>query len=296
MDGISSIAYNELNDIDAQAHLQDEAGVWLSILSFSMELELMSKRLAPLPDRILMQKVNDATAKLAATYPEKFAFMAMVNPFNKSCIAECNRCLDALNAKGVNVGTSWKGEFLDSEKARHFWEFAQEKGVVVFLHPPFAPIGKKKMNKYRLEEVVGRPFDTTMTVARMIYAGVFDEYPKLKVILPHMGGGLPNVIGRLDFGYRLGYEGLPHRQAATCKHAPSYYLKTNLYADTMGFSPTGIQQCIELFGVDRILFGTDFPAVNISQREHIEIVKNLGLSHEDEDKIFWKNTAELFKL
>ena len=87
------------------------------------------------------------------------------------------------------------------------------------------------MNIYRLEEMIGRPFDTTMTVARMIYSGVFDRHPELKIVLPHMGAALPNIVGRLDFGYRLGYDGLPKEEAAACRKKPSEYFRTNQVQD-----------------------------------------------------------------
>ncbi len=296
VDGITSIVYPELSDIDVQVQKQDEAGVTLGILSFSMELELLCRELSLAPDDLLTRMVNDKTAALAAKYPGKLAFMAMVNPATEGATAECERCLNKLGAKGINLSTSWQGEYLDSEKINPFWKYVEHKDVAVYLHPPFIPLGYQKMDCYRLEEVVGRPFDTTMTIARMIYSGVFDWYPKLKIVLPHMGGGLPGVIGRLDFGYRLGYGGLPQGQAAICKRKPSDYLRTNLYVDTMGFSPAGIRHCIELFGIDRILFGTDYAAVNISPREHIDIVKGLGLSKQAEAKIFFENANHLFRL
>ena len=81
-----------------------------------------------------------------------------------------------------------------------------------------------------------------------------------------------------------------------CERLPSEYLRTNLYVDTMGFSAAGIKHCIELFGVDRVLFGSDYPPVPISPREHIDIVKSLGLTREEEEKILWKNANSLFHL
>ena len=297
VDGISSIVYPELMDIDLQVRKQDEAGVAMGILSFSMELELMCRELSFPSDNMLTEKFNDKTAEMVTKYPSKLAFMAIVNPSKKSSIAECDRCIRQLGAKGVNISTSWQGEFLDSEKINPFWEYAQAQDVTIFLHPPFVPLGYQKMNMYRLEEVVGRPFDTAISVARMIYSGVFDRYSGLKIVLPHMGGGLPNVIGRLDFGYRLGYQGLPKGEAAVCKRKPSDYLRTNFYVDIMGFSPTGIKQCIEIFGIDRVLFGTDYPAVSISPKEHIDIVRNnLGLSVQDQNKILSLNAQTLFHL
>jgi len=293
--GISSIMYPELMDINIQVREQVEAGVTKSLLSFSMMLETLCKDL-PVPDKIIIESFNDMTAAMVAKYPDQLDFMAMVNPFNKNCVNECERCFKEHGAKGISIGTSWQGEFLDSPKAEPIWEFAQDRDVAIFFHPPFVPVGYKKMDIYKLEEIVGRPFDTTMTVARMIYSGVFDRYPRLKIVLPHMGGALPNIIGRLDFGYRLGYQGLPKGQAAVCKRKPSEYLRTNLYVDTMGFSAETVKHCIELFGIDRIVFGSDYGPVPISPKEHIDMVKSLGLSREDEEKILWKNANQLFKV
>lgn len=296
VDGVSTTVYPELMDIDAQVQAQDEAGVTIGLLSFSMQYELMCKKLFCAPEGMVARKLNDRTAELVAKHPSKLAFMANVNPAQKNSVAECERCINQLGAKGVNISTSWQGEFLDSAQLEHFWEYADDQQIPIFLHPPLLPIGYRKMNKYRLEEVVGRPFDTAMTVASMIYSGVFDRYPRLKMVLPHMSGGLPSILGRLDFGYRLGYDGLPKGEAAVCARSPGDYFKTNLYADVMGFSSAGVRHCIELFGVDRLLFGTDNPAVNISPKEHVDLVKGLGLAPEDEEKIFWKNANDLFKL
>ena len=296
VDGITSIAYSDLMDIDAQVKGQDEAGVTKSVLSGSMFLETLCQKMLFVPNEELNKRLNDATARLVAKYPEKLEFMVNINPFDTGSIKECERCFEELGAKGISIGTSWNGEFLDSPQLDYFWEYVQDRDVTLFLHPPLVPIGYHQMNTYKLEEMVGRPFDTTMTIARMIFSGVFDRYPRLKMVIPHMGGALPNVVGRLDFGYRLGYKGLPEGQAAVCERRPSEYLKMNLYVDTMGFSPAGIKHCIDLFGVDRVLFGSDYAAVPISPKEHIDIVKGLGLSQEDEEKILWKNANTLFRM
>jgi aminocarboxymuconate-semialdehyde decarboxylase len=296
VDGISSIMYPELMDINIQIRGQNEAGVTKGILSSSMPLESAARSLFLIPEDKITRTLNDAAHAMVARYPDKLAFMATVNPFNKSCIKECERCLDTLSAKGINISTSWGGKYLDHPELDYFWEFVQKKDVVIFLHPPFVPIGHEYMAAYKLEEMIGRGFDTTMTVVRMIYSGVFDRYPKLKIILPHMGGGLPMFAGRLDFGYRLGYKGLPQDQIPVCKRKPTDYFRTNLYVDTMGFNPLGIKHVIDLFGADRILFGSDYAAVPINPREQVDIVKSLDLSFEDEEKILWKNAERLFNI
>lgn len=98
----------------------------------------------------------------------------------------------------TSYGTGPDQVFLDSAKAEWLWEYAQDKDVLVHIHPPLGSIGDAAMKEYRLIEAVGRPFDTALTAARMIYSGVFDKYPKLKVLFVHMGGALAPVLGRLD--------------------------------------------------------------------------------------------------
>jgi predicted TIM-barrel fold metal-dependent hydrolase len=111
-----------------------------------------------------------------------------------------------------------------------------------------------------------------------------------------MGGALAMIVGRLDFGYRLGYRGLPKDQIPHRERKPREYFRTNLYVDTMSFAPAGIKHIIDLFGVDRVLFGSDYAAVPISPKEQVDMVKSLRLSHEDEEKMLWKNANTLFKM
>jgi len=115
------------------------------------------------------------------------------------------------------------------------------------------------------------------------------------MIVPHMGAGLMSVMGRLDMGYRLGYPGHAAYQAASCERKPSEYLD-NLYVDTMGFWPSMLKQLLEVFGADRILFGSDYPAVPISPAEHIALIESLELSDPQQNAIFHQNATQLFKL
>ncbi|MEW5735612.1 MAG: amidohydrolase family protein [Thermodesulfobacteriota bacterium] len=292
--GITSVIYPEVADIDLQMRVLEEAGITRSLLSFSMELELISRKAWVLPQAWVMRMMNDCMAELVARYPDRLDFMVMVNPFHRESAAECRRCLEGLGARGISIGTSFAGEFPDSPRAEPLWELAESLGTPVFLHPPFAPLGYTKMDLYRLEEAVGRPFDTTMAAARMILSGVFDRHPGLQVILPHSGGALLCLADRLDFTLRLGYETLPPGQAASCKRRPGAYLRTNFFADTMGFSPAKLRHCVELFGTDRVVFGSDYAPVPLSPREQVEIVKGLGLREADTEKILWKNAAGLF--
>ena len=188
------------------------------------------------------------------------------------------------------------GHFIDNVEAWPFWEWAEATQTPLFIHPPRAPIGSdSEMGQYKLDELIGRPFDTAMGLARMILSGLFDRFPKLVIVVAHMGGGLLPVMGRLNFGFRLGSDGMPEHAKIKCKQLPSDYLKL-LHVDTMGFWAPHLKQAVEVFGVDRVMFGTDFGPVPLSPQEHVDIVNGLAISQEDKEKIFWRNADRLFNL
>ena len=166
----------------------------------------------------------------------------------------------------------------------------------LFIHPPRVPIGhEQQMDQYKLDELVGRPFDTAMALARMILSGLFDRFPRLKIVVAHMGGGLLPVMGRLDFGFRLGCEGMPEAAVIRCQRMPSDYLRL-LSVDTMGFWAPHVREAVEVFGADRVMFGTDYGPVPLDPKEHVDIVDGLAISAADKDNIFWRNAARFFKL
>jgi aminocarboxymuconate-semialdehyde decarboxylase len=110
-----------------------------------------------------------------------------------------------------------------------------------------------------------------------------------------MGGGLVPVIGRLDFGFRLGCEGMPEAAIIRCQEMPSAYLK-KLFVDTMGFWAPHVREAVEVFGAERVMFGTDYGPVPIDPKEHVDIVAGLALSAADTEKILWRNAAAFFDL
>jgi predicted TIM-barrel fold metal-dependent hydrolase len=133
--------------------------------------------------------------------------------------------------------------------------------IVVHIHPPMLSVGHETLMQYRLNEAVGRPFDSTVNGARMIGSGVFDRHPKLQVLIVHMGGELASVLERLEFTWRLNYNGVrnpPAGRPYKNKRPPSNYFKTNILVDCMGFSPIGLRATVEMCGLDRVVFGSDY--------------------------------------
>jgi aminocarboxymuconate-semialdehyde decarboxylase len=292
--GLPAVSYHDMYDFDLQQDVCAKAGITGRIISTPFAAEGISWA-SKSPSIDIVKSVNDQIAGIVARSPENFG-LGTLNPLDATHVAEGERCLGALGFKGLLICSSWHGRFLDGEDAFPFWDWAQDRQVPIFIHPPRVPIGhEQQMDQYKLDELVGRPFDTAMALARMILSGLFDRYPRLKIVVAHMGGGLLPVMGRLDFGWRLGCDGMPERAIIRCKQRPSDYLD-RFSVDTMGFWAPHVREAVEVFGADRVMFGTDYGPVPIDPKEHVDIVQALAISAADKEKILWRNAARFFNL
>lgn len=292
--GLPAVSYHDMYDFALQQEVCAKAGITGRIITTPFAAEMMTAVSKSAAIDIVMA-INDQIAGIVARSPKNWG-LGTLNPLDASQIAEGERCLSSLGFKGLLICTSWHGRFIDGEDSFAFWEWAQDKQVPIFLHPVRVPIGHdQQMNQYKLDELVGRPFDTAMALARMILSGLFDRYPRLKIVVAHMGGGLLPCMGRLDFGWRLGCEGMPDDAVMRCEKLPSEYLKL-LHVDTMGFWAPHVREAVEVFGVDRVMFGTDYGPVPIDPKEHVDIVDGLAISPDEKEKIFWRNAARFFNL
>jgi aminocarboxymuconate-semialdehyde decarboxylase len=292
--GLPAVAYHEMFDLDLQQEVSAKAGITGRIISnpFAAEVASAVSRSSALD---VVRHFNDQTAALLAQANGNWG-LGTINPLDASHIAEGERCLGPLGFKGLLINSSWHGRFIDGEDAFAFWEWAQDRQVPVFIHPPRVPIGHdQQMDQYKLDELVGRPFDTAMALARMILSGLLDRYARLKIVVAHMGGALLPVIGRLDLGWRLGCEGMPERAVIKCAKLPSAYL-AGLNVDTMGLWAPHVREAVEVFGAERVMLGTDYGPVPIDPSEHISIVRELALSAADKENIMWRNAARFFNL
>jgi aminocarboxymuconate-semialdehyde decarboxylase len=292
--GLPAVGYYEMTDFDLQQEALARAGITGRLISNSFAAETWTA-ISSAPSLDVVTFLNDQLAALAARAPGNWG-LGTINPLDRTHIAEGERCLDALGHKGLLINTSWHGRFIDGEDAFAFWEWAESRQVPLFLHPPRVPIGHdRQMDQYKLDELVGRPFDTTMALARMILSGLFDRFPRLKIVVAHMGGGLLPVMGRLDFGWRLGCDGMPERAQVRCQGRPSEYLKL-LHVDTMGFWAPHVREAVDVFGADHVMLGTDYGPVPIDPREHVEIIGALAIPEADKVRILWRNAARFFDL
>lgn len=293
--GVCSLIHRDYYDIDLANRVNAAAGVDLRIILPSMEVVALSTTFG-LPMLEASKIVHEANARLVDAHPGRLVTLASVSPFEAKGLVEAERAINEFGFKGLCLDTSWAGRFFDTEDTYPYFEFAEANGYPIFLHPPQLPYGYPIMSKWRLEEVAGRPADTGMSVARMIFSGLLDRFPELRIVLAHMGGTTATILGRLDFGHRLGYHGLPPDMHGRNALKPSEYMRRNFYVDTMGFNLPMLRAAAEVFGLDRMVFGSDYGPVPISPKEHIDLVDQLTTDADERDAIFWRTANMLFDL
>jgi predicted TIM-barrel fold metal-dependent hydrolase len=298
------VLYAEWLDEETTVAGQRDGGVTRAILSNGGELEFFSQ-LSGGDARATAQMMLDEKLGLIERHPDDFGLMVDADPFDHRFSEFVIAGLEHHGACAISVATSWgDGEqrrFLDDPAAEWLWRLAVDRGVAVHLHPPMMPCGHESQFPYRLAEVVGRPCDTALTIARMIYSGVFDRYPGLQVMTVHTGGAVPAIVGRLDFGWRVNFNGVADRASVADVEdrnalMPSEYLRRNVWADVMGLSAPCVTRAIEVYGIDHITFGTDYGPVPISPREHLDMVLSLGLSDEHLENVLWRNADAVLSL
>lgn len=199
-------------DLDYAMPKQREGGVTLSIASNGGEIEWIARDLLKVSTGDALKFLHDEYLTIQDRFPGEFEVMANAHALEENCRPIVEEMITKGGAKAIavssNYGDGADRTFLDSPKAEWLWEYAAANDIVVHIHPPMVAVGHEVLMQYRLNEAVGRPFDSTINGARMIASGIFDRHPTLQVLIVHMGGGLTSVIGRLDFNWQLNYKGV----------------------------------------------------------------------------------------
>jgi aminocarboxymuconate-semialdehyde decarboxylase len=233
--------------------------------------------------------VNDNIAAIVADHPDRFVGMGTV-PLQEPELAlrELDRIVGSLGFRGVEINTNVAGEDLSSGRLRTFFARAEELGVVVFVHPIGFTEGRRLTEHY-FNNVIGNPLESTLAVGHLIFGGVLEGHPGLKVVVAHGGGYLPAYSGRLD-----------HAAAARpdcCVHLgrmPSDYLR-QLHFDTIVFDPDQLRYLVSRYGADHVLLGTDYP-YDMGDNDPIGFIESAGLDAADVRAIMGVNAARLLGL
>jgi aminocarboxymuconate-semialdehyde decarboxylase len=209
-------------------------------------------------DRAFARRLNRQTAdfvKQAGNRHGGLAVPALTEP--EHAVAEISRALDEDGLTGVALPTSAAGRPLDDPAFEPLFAECARRGVIVFMHPTTG-VERPAFGQYTMLQLVGWPSETALCVSRLIFAGVFERHPGLKLVLAHGGGTLAMLAGRLDLAYEA-----PHYEANPdcCKNIsrpPSSYLKQIFY-DTVVVHPAALRYLVDLVGPEQIVFGSDFP-------------------------------------
>ncbi len=199
--------------------------------------------------------VNEGVAAIAARMPDRIpAAMGSVplQAGGEAAASELEYAVNTLGLKGVEVLAHVGDLELSDPSFEPFWAKAEALGAVVFIHPS-GFTEPRRFGRFYFSNVIGNPLDTTMALHHLIFDGVLERYPGLKIIASHGGGYLPAYSGRIDHAW-----GARSDAHGALPKPPTFYLK-KIYLDTIVFTPDQLEALVKLFGVDKILLGTDYP-------------------------------------
>jgi aminocarboxymuconate-semialdehyde decarboxylase len=196
-----------------------------------------------------------------------------------TALKELHRAIGELKMNGVVLLSNIQGRPLTAPQYRAFFEEANRMKLCIFIHP-MLPANSEPFNEYVLGPLVGFPFDTTLAVARLCFAGVFKQLPDIKWLIGHLGGAVPYLMERLDNGYRDFAE-----CRANIDELPSVYLK-RLYYDTVTFSPYTLAMVRDLVGADHMAMGSDYPHLLGSIDRAVTSIQTLNIPEREKQQIF----------
>jgi aminocarboxymuconate-semialdehyde decarboxylase len=232
---------------------------------------------------------NEKIAEQCAKHSDRFVALGNVSMQHPDlAVEQMDHCTRTLGMRGIEISTSINGLELDNDAFARFWARAEEIGCVVFIHPSGTSLAGR-LNRFYLENIIGRPIETTIALSHLIFGGVLDRHPGLKIIAAHGGGYLPFYAGRSDHAYAI------RPETHTVKHAPSEYLR-RIYFDSLVYSPESLRYLISKVGASQVMVGTDYPFDMGSYDVH-ELIRAAGdLSETDQEAIRGANAVRLLGL
>ena len=237
----------------------------------------------------LAQTWNDGAIAAHQASPDRFVVLAtlpMLDP--DRAVDELVRVSKLPGVRGVYMGTNIEGRDLDDPFFEPIFARIEALGLPVFLHPLPPILGGKRLQPFSLTNLLAFPLDTTVAASHLIFGGVMDRHPNLLIVLPHAGGALLNLVGRLDHGWSV----IP--VAKLSAQTPSAYLHRFMY-DTIAHSKPLMEFIISQVGVDRIMMGSDY-CFPVGYDRPVQIVEELRLNSDQRKMILGGTAAKILKI
>ena len=237
------------------------------------------------------RECNDYVHQLTLDHPTRFAGLANLPMQDvRASVAELERSMTQLGLKGAMIGDHVNGKTYDDPEFHPLWAAAEQLGAVMLIHQDGPTVVSPRSNKYHLPNTIGNLADRAVTYASFVFGGVMDKYPNLRVCLCHGGGYTCFGIGRMDRGWQVRPEA-----RANIQQPPSAYLN-RFYYDCLTHSETALRMLIDAVGIDRVVFGTDWPADMQTDWPVSWILSLESLTQGEKESILWKNLEQLLGL
>jgi predicted TIM-barrel fold metal-dependent hydrolase len=258
----------------------------------------------------LARIANDGMAELVARHPDRFPAFVAALPLNdpEATLTELHRSIGPLGARGVQIFSNINGRPLDAPEFLPLFDSMAVYDLPIWLHPfrgaDISDYASESRSQFEIWWALGWPYETSVAMARLVFAGLFDRHPNLKIITHHMGAMAPYFEGRLGPGLdQLGVRTSDQDLGAVLKRLrkrPLDYFRM-FYADTAVFGAYDATVCgLAFFGADHVLFASDAPfdpeRGPMFIRETIRILDRLPMSDADRERIYWRNAVDLLKL
>ena len=274
-------------DLDRRRRVMDKHGVRVHVLSLTVPMVYFAD--GELGQR-LAEAVNDSMSEAHRAFPDRFvgaATLPMQDP--KRALAELERAAALPGIKGIYLGTNVNARELSDTAFEPIFAACASRRLPVLLHP-INVIGAGRLGTFYLNNLLGNPFDSAVAAAHLVFGGVLDRHPKLEVCLPHAGGAMPYLVGRLTHGQRV----RPETQKVARKPFAAY-LRRFTY-DTISHAPASMRYLIDLVGADRVMLGSDYCFDMGPAQPRAIVDKQLRLSTADRARILSGNARRLLGL
>jgi aminocarboxymuconate-semialdehyde decarboxylase len=299
--------FREINDNawEPKRRIEEMDAAAVSMQVLSTVPVMFSYWAKPIDALDLSRRLNDHIAEVVRDHPTRFAGLGTIPMQDPDLAAgELERCVRELGLRGAQIGTHVDANphfgrvdtlNLDNAALQPVWSAAEEVNAAIFVHP-WDMLGSERMRKYWLPWLVGMPAETSLAICSMIFGGVFERFPSLRVAFAHGGGAFPFTIGRVDHAFRV----RPDIVAAENSTSPRQYLAhdsvpARFYVDSHVHDADALRLLLKLFGAERIAFGSDYP-FSLGETHPGRLIESMKLPEKETAQLFSGTVREFLGL